>query len=39
MYLDRRGTVKDKPVMIQDYNLHIDKLDQIMSYYSFMHNQ
>ena len=36
----RRGTVKNKPVMIQDYNVHmlgVDKLDQLMSYYSFLH--
>ena len=32
--------MKVKPVMIQDYNLNmlgVDKLDQMMSYYSFLH--
>ena len=38
--LCRRGTVKLKPLMIVDYNKHmlgVDKLDQLMSYYSFLH--
>ena len=32
--------MKVKPVMIQDYNLNmlgVDKLNQMMSYYSFLH--
>ena len=33
----RRGTVKQKPVVVQDYMLGVDKLDQLMSYYSFLH--
>ena len=38
--LCRRDTVKLKPLMIVDYNKHmlgVDKLDQLMSYYSFLH--
>ena len=35
-YIDRQGTVKDKPVMIRDYNPYIDKLNQMMSYYSLL---
>ena len=40
LVLIRRGTVKVKPVVVQDYNIHmlgVDKLDQLMSYYSFLH--
>ena len=36
----RRGTLKLKPLVVQDYNLNmlgVDKLDQLMSYYSFLH--
>ena len=32
--------MKQKPEVVQDYNLHmlgVDKLDQLMSYYSFLH--
>lgn len=35
-----KGNEKMKPEMIQDYNLNmlgVDKLDQLMSYYSFLH--
>ena len=36
----RRGEVKEKPMVIADYNqfmLGVDKLDQLMAYYSFLH--
>ena len=38
--LSRRGVVMDKPTVIADYNqymLGVDKLDQLMAYYSFLH--
>ena len=36
----RRGKVKEKPTVDADYNqfvLGVDKLDQVMAYYSFLH--
>lgn len=36
----RRGELKEKPAVVADYNQHmlgVDKLDQLMSYYSFLH--
>lgn len=36
----RRGQLKQKPSVVADYNefmLGVDKLDQLMSYYSFLH--
>ena len=36
----RRGTVTEKPTLVADYNqymLGVDKLDQLMAYYSFLH--
>ena len=33
----RPGQVKLKPVVVHDYNQGVDKLDQIASYYSFLH--
>ena len=36
----RHGQVKEKPVVVADYNkymLGVDKLDQLMAYYSFLH--
>ena len=38
--LSRHGVVMDKPTVIADYNqytLGVDKLDQLMAYYSFLH--
>ena len=38
--LSRRGELKEKPMVVADYNdymLGVDKLDQLMSYYSFLH--
>ena len=38
--LSRRGVVMDKPTVIADYNqymLGVDKLDQLVAYYSFLH--
>ena len=40
LHIFRRGIEKLKPVMIHDYNIYmlgVDKLDQLMSYYSFLH--
>ena len=39
-WFTRRGELKEKPSVIADYNefmLGVDKLDQLMSYYSFLH--
>ena len=39
-YSHRRGHLKEKPTVVADYNLYmlgVDKLDQMMSYYSFLH--
>ena len=36
----RHGQMKQKPVVVEDYNQHmsgVDKLDQMMAYYSFLH--
>ena len=38
--LSRCGELKEKPMVVADYNdymLGVDKLDQLMSYYSFLH--
>ena len=38
--LTRRGEVREKPTVVADYNLYmlgVDKLDQLMAYYSFLH--
>ena len=40
LHIFRRGIEKLKPVMIHDYNIYmlgVDKLDQLMSYYGFLH--
>ena len=39
-WFTRRGELKEKPTVVVDYNefmLGVDKLDQLMSYYSFLH--
>ena len=39
-WFTRRGELKEKPTFVVDYNefmLGVDKLDQLMSYYSFLH--
>ena len=36
----RRGQLKEKPLAVQDYNDHmlgVDKMDQLATYYSFLH--
>ena len=38
--MSRRGEITDKPTVVADYNqfmLGVDKLDQLMAYYSFLH--
>ena len=39
-WFTRRGELKEKPTVVVDYNefmLGMDKLEQLMSYYSFLH--
>ena len=40
LLLTRRGEITDKPTVVADYNqfmLGVDKRDQLMAYYSFLH--
>ena len=40
LYLRRTKQLKEKPTVVADYNqymLGVDKMDQLISYYSFLH--